>query len=127
MPIWPLTLPQRPLRSGFKESVPNNLLTSPMDTGPAKVRRRSNAKPVPLSITYVLKDTQLLILDDFVENVLAGGAICFDWPHPRTGEYVRARLSPQSEDVLYDKQLYQDTLRWQIQLKLEVFPDAPLT
>ncbi len=127
MPIWPLGLPQRPLRSNFKESMPSNLLTSSMGTGPAKIRRRGNAKPVPFSVTYALTDTQLAILDEFTDATIAGGAICFDFPHPRTGQYMRVRLSPQSEDALYDKQYFGKTLRWQIQLKLEAFPDAPLT
>ena len=52
--IWPLTLPQLPLVSGYSESMPSNLIRSETDTGPAKVRRRGNAKPVTVQASYIM-------------------------------------------------------------------------
>ena len=124
--IWPPTLPQRPQRNGYKSQYPNQLIRSDMDSGPAKVRRRGNAKPVTLSLTYVLNAEQLAVFKDFVSEAIAEGAVCFDWPHPVLNRYVRARLVGQNSSI-YDEQLFGDTLDWQITFTLEYWPDAPLT
>jgi len=42
-PLWPPSLPQSPLGDSFAEQPPNLIVRSPMDVGPAKVRRRSTA------------------------------------------------------------------------------------
>ncbi|QLH37711.1 MAG: hypothetical protein HWD60_00095 [Defluviicoccus sp.] len=41
--VWPSSLPQKPLVDGFSETAPNLVVRSPMDVGPAKVRRRATA------------------------------------------------------------------------------------
>ena len=127
--IWPLTLPQVPIISGYTESMPSNLLRSEMETGPAKVRRRGNAKPITIKAPYILSTEQMEFLDTFVYETIGGGAVCFDWPRPRfySGDtrYVRARLVPAS-DSLYDRTTVDGTTDfWSVTLTLEIFPDVP--
>ena len=127
--IWPLTLPQSPLISGYSESMPSTLLRSETETGPAKVRRRGNAKPVTVQATYIMSTEQMELFDTFVYKTVGGGAVCFDWPRPRfksgDGRYVRARIVPSSNG-LYDRSVVDSTTDfWNVTLSLEIFPDVP--
>lgn len=130
--IWPHALPQTPVLNGYKEQMPSNLIRSDAEYGPAKVRKRGGAKPVTVNASYILSTQEAEILDDFVYNSIAGGAICFDWPRPRFSKtkegdnrYVRARLVPSS-DSLYSKSNVSNTVDfWQVDLTLEIFPDVP--
>lgn len=127
--IWPLTLPQTPLISGYSETMPSTLLRSETETGPAKVRRRGNAKPVTVQASYILNTEQMELLDTFVYEIIGGGAVCFDWPRPRfksgDGGYVRARLIPAS-DGLYSRSVVDSTTDfWNVTLSLEIFPNIP--
>ena len=127
--IWPLTLPQMPLISGYSESMPSNLIRSETDTGPAKVRRRGNAKPVTVQASYIMNTEQMELLDTFMYETIGGGAVCFDWPRPRfksgDGKYVRARIVPSSNG-LYDRSVVDSTTDfWNVTFTLEIFPDVP--
>jgi len=121
---WPTTLPTYPLLDGYKRTIPNNTIRSSMDTGSDKVRKRGGSKPQVLDVTYVLTTDQLHDLEAFIRDVAQGGAVCFDWPHPETGIRVRTRLKPKSEGA-FEITRYKDTTRWQVQLEMEVWPDAP--
>lgn len=125
MIFWPIELPQIPLRAGYSDTAPNNLLRSDMDTGPAKVRRRSTAKPHIAACSYVFDDAKAMIFEDFAEHTLAGGALAFDWWHPVLKRYVRARLL-SSEDGLFTRTYFSDTLKWHYSLKFEYWPETPV-
>lgn len=129
--IWPFSLPQAPIINGYKEQMPSNIIRSDAEYGPAKVRKRGGAKPVTVNASYILSTEEAEILDNFVFNTIAGGAICFDWPRPRFSKmkegnrYVRARLVPSS-DSIYSKSIVNDTVDfWKVELTLEIFPDVP--
>ncbi len=120
---WPLALPQTPLYNGYKRQLPNNLIRSSMDTGSDKVRKRGRFKPEVISATYVLSSEQRNILENFVHNSIAEGAICFNWPHPELDKLVRARLKAGSSG-LFDISPYSTSLYWQVSLELEVWPNV---
>lgn len=134
MAIWPYLLPQRPLASDYREAMPSNLIRSDTDTGPSKVRRRGNARPIVVTASYWLTTEQCEMLDEFVFDTLGGGAVCFDWPRPKfhqdaegKDQYVRARIQPGS-DSLYAKSFLSNSIDlWQVQLTLEIFPDVPVS
>lgn len=126
MPMWPSSLPQEPLVDGYKRTLPNNLIRSSMDTGSDKVRLRGRSKPVGVTATYVLTNAQRDTLETFIHDGIAEGAVCFDWPWTEKDTFVRARIKAGS-DGLFDIQRYKDTMRWQVTLNLEIWPDAPLT
>ena len=126
MPMWPTDLPEEPLVEGYSRALPSNLIRSSMATGSDKVRRRGTFKPQIVTATYVLTDAQRDVLENFVHNGIAEGALCFDWPYTEQRTYVRARLKA-SDDKLFDIRRYKDTMRWQATLTIEFWPDAPLT
>lgn len=125
MLIWPTELPQAPLRDGWSDTAPNNLLRSEMESGPMKVRRRGTAKPHVVACTYVFDDKEAALFENFALNTLAGGALAFDWWHPVLARYVRARLMPEG-DGLFSKQYWGGTYAWQYGLSFEYWPDVPV-
>lgn len=124
-PVWPLDLPQRPIRSGYNDGLPNNQLRSKMDAGPDKVRGKGKAEPEVDTVTYVMRDAQRDLFKLFVRDTLQGGVLYFDWPHPTLGRYVRARMVAAS-DNLSKIQPFKDTLAWQVPLTVEYNPDATI-
>ena len=129
---WPLALPQKPLQDGYKRTIPNNLIRSSMDTGSDKVRRRGRFKPQVVTASYLLRPNyvyqgqrfdQKAVLEQFVHNSIAEGAVAFNFPHPETGSLVRARLKATS-DGLFDISQYKDTLCWVVTLTFEIWPDV---
>lgn len=129
---WPLALPQKPLQDGYKRTIPNNLIRSSMDTGSDKVRRRGRFKPQVVTATYLLNPRALYngsrwnqkdVLESFVHNSIAEGAVCFNLPHPETGTLVRARLKA-ANDGLFDISQYKDTMCWVATLTFEIWPDV---
>lgn len=87
---WP-TLPQ-PRREGYVEEAPDNVVRSTVDTGAAKVRRRSTAAPRKLSLTYLLTQTEIATLDYFYVTTSQSGSLSFNFTHPRTNAIVVARF-----------------------------------
>lgn len=84
MPTWPASLPQQVEMTDFQETVPNMLIRSSTDTGPPKVRRRFSAGVRPINGRQLLTKAQVATLDTFYVTTLTGGALAFDWVHPRT-------------------------------------------
>lgn len=116
---WPASLPQAPLLAGYGESFGMQMLSTPMDKGPAK-RRVLGRKPEPLTTRWMMTTAQLATLRTFVETTL-GGVARFGLPHPRTREVVEARIVPDSEGVLY--RLTPGSRRiWYVDIDIEVMP-----
>jgi hypothetical protein len=114
MPSWP-SLPA-PLANGVQESFADNLHRTPMDIGPAKVRRRTTANPRPLSFNMLLSKAQLSTLETFYNSTVSGGALAFDMTHPRTGATVSCRfLQPPAFSSV-------NGLYFTVSVSLEVLP-----
>ena len=97
MPTWPAELPQAPLRDGLSFGHPNGLLSSPVDQGPPKVRRKTTTAPWPISCTYIMTDAQIGIFQSFVNLDLTGGALSFTMPNPaNSGQTATMRINPES-------------------------------
>jgi len=120
-PAWPQSLPQKPLLNGLAEQAPNTLLRSNMETGPAKVRRRYTAGVRKFPVSFVLTEAQVATMDTFLQETLLGGALKFDWLHPRTGAAVTFRIIPESEETL---NTYTPLGRgyWSTSLQVEALP-----
>lgn len=115
-PVWPVSLPQDPLIDGYDERAPDVLARTEMDAGPDKVRRRFTAGVRPMRLTVALTRTQVQTLDDFHVTTLQGGALPFDWTHPRTLATVAFRFT---EPPSYKPQSQTD---WLAALALEILP-----
>ncbi|OFW39227.1 MAG: hypothetical protein A3J29_16110 [Acidobacteria bacterium RIFCSPLOWO2_12_FULL_67_14b] len=116
---WPATLPQAPLRDGFGETGGVLAARSPMDKGPAKLRRLG-AKPSRLAVAYWMTSAQVETLRTFIESTIKGTAR-FGWPHPRTQATVEARLIPGGEGDYYTL-IYISPGTWQVGIEVEVLP-----
>jgi hypothetical protein len=126
IPIWPTALPQSP-QKGFKESVGQNIIRSPMDAGPAKMRNRGK-RPNTMDLSFILTTAQTTILENFIKNAstnvsLPGisGVGRFSFTHPRTATTVEARIVPQSEGEFYGLE-YLAPGYWKTSLKFEILP-----
>ncbi|MHB8109755.1 MAG: hypothetical protein ACYDHW_06955 [Syntrophorhabdaceae bacterium] len=85
IPAWPGTLPQRLLISGYGESLPNTLLRTSMDMGPAKQRRRGAAGATPINGKLILTSTERTAFLTFFNTTLLGGSLRFSWVDPVDG------------------------------------------
>lgn len=115
-PIWPETLPTAPLASGFMESLPNTVLRTQMEMGPAKTRQRSTAGAGKLSLGFLLTAAQVATLRVFYQTTLAGGSLRFQMMHPVTTENILCRfLKPPAHAAI-------SPARFKVLLELEVLP-----
>lgn len=92
MTSWPSQLPAYPLLDGFRESVPDTAIRTDMEQGPAKVRLRTTAAVSRLSCAYLMSKAQVTALDTFYQAGLQGGALSFEFLHPRRNVTVMARF-----------------------------------
>ena len=113
---WPSTLPDKALTSGYSETPPAVVLRTPMDTGPAKVRRRFTGGTRNITVRQLLTTAQVDILDTFFMGDLGGGALAFEWINLRTGQTVEMRFKspPKYGDPRGDY--------WPVSYELEILP-----
>lgn len=116
--IWPASLPQSP-QKGFAETGGVLMLRTPMDSGPAKQRRRGQ-KPQVLQVSFIMTTAQTETLQEFIEDTLKGTAR-FGFTHPRLGTTVETRIVPQGESQLYSF-TYLAPGYWTVSLQLEILP-----
>lgn len=116
--VWPAGLPQNP-QKGFSESSGVLVIRTPMDAGPAKMRRRG-AKPHVLNLTFLMTSDQVAILDNFVKNTIKGTAR-FGFTNPRTQVVDEVRIVPQSEGVMYTA-AYAAPGYWNVSTQFEILP-----
>lgn len=115
---WPAGLPQC-VRTNYSESQGVLILRTPMDAGPAKMRRRGN-KPTVLGVTFNMTNAQLGTLETFVKTTISGTAR-FGFPEPRSGSMVEARIIPGSEGELYSIS-YLGPSFYAVSMQLEILP-----
>lgn len=116
MPQWPVTLPVSPLLDNFHETLPATVLRTEMEQGPAKVRQRTTAAIRKISFGYLLNSAQAGILDNFYTTTLSGGALAFDFSHPRTGDTLSCRFINPPEYAAVNGSYYR------VLLSLEILP-----
>ena len=75
-PVWPLSLPQKPLRQGFASSGQQPVRRMQMESGPDRVVRLSNQSVRGNSVAWYLSAQQLAEFWSFYEQDANAGA---DW------------------------------------------------
>lgn len=115
--VWPATLPGP--QKGFTETGGVLVIRSPMDKGPAKIRKRG-AKSSVLSLTFLMTETQVTTLENFIQNTIKGTAR-FGFTHPRKNTTVETRIVPQSEGEMYNL-TYAAPGFYNVSLQLEILP-----
>ncbi|MFZ9265055.1 MAG: hypothetical protein ACO222_07835 [Polynucleobacter sp.] len=116
---WPVGLPQEPLFGSFSESIGYNYLSSQMDAGPAKIRRRSS-KANQMSMTFMMSTSQLATLKTFVDSTISGVAR-FYFDHPVTGSTIEVRIVPSSDGALYSLS-QANSGYWNVSMTMEQLP-----
>ena len=100
MASWPNDLPA-PLVDDYNEERQNQVLRTEMDAGPPQTRRRFTASIDKFSVSWVMTESQVSTLETFFEDTIGGGALSFDWTHPRKDTTVSARFTePYTMDYL---------------------------
>lgn len=115
--VWPPTIDDGFEVQGFTETLPNALLRSQMDAGPAKQRRRFTAAVTPIAGSIMIPAAQVPDFQAFFESTLMLGALPFEWTHPRTGALKNFRFTEPPELVPQAGGAW-----WRIGMKLEVLP-----
>lgn len=115
IPIWPVTLPQALLFSGYGQQSADVLLRTSMDTGPAKVRRRASAGVEPTEGKIILTSTELGYLRTFYDTTLLGGALRFSWKDPITKAVEELRITKPPAWITVEG-------LFQVTLSLEIMP-----
>ena len=118
--IWPPGLPQVP-QKGYTETGGANILSTNMDSGPAKRRYRGKRVQM-LNVSFLMTTQELTTLETFVLGPSAiRGVARFGFPHPRTGSIVEVRIMPEGEGSLYNTS-YTAPGYFTVTLTLEVLP-----
>lgn len=78
--IWPSDLPQRFQREGYSRGFADGRLSTPMEAGPPKTRRRFSSAVKPLTVTMDEREDAFARLERFYEEELRGGVLPFLLP-----------------------------------------------
>ena len=115
---WPSTLPQSP-QENYQETGGGLVLRSPMDRGPAKMRRLGK-RTQTMSLSFYMSKTQVDTLEEFIEDTILGTKR-FGFTHPRTQQIVEVRIVPQQDGQMFT--LSYITYDWyNVQIEFEVLP-----
>jgi hypothetical protein len=82
-PVWPSDLPQKLEQTTYSETLPSVTVRTEMDSGAPKVRRRFTAGIENIQGTMLLTRDEAETLDTWFNETLQGGAVSFQWKHPR--------------------------------------------
>jgi hypothetical protein len=116
---WPAGLPQTVRRDNYQETSGVLVLQTPMDAGPAKMRRRG-AKPTTLQVGFYMTTAQVETLETFIKSTIKGTAR-FYFTHPRTGVQVEVRIVPSQEGAYYSA-AFNAPGEYTVDLTLEILP-----
>ena len=115
---WPATLPSTVSWQGYKRTIQNVQIRTPMEVGPPKVRARTTARvdTQEMPVVYLTK-AQWVIIDDFYTTTLFNGTLMFEFTDPITALAQRFRFT---EPPVFGAMLGPDTIP--VTLKLEIVP-----
>ena len=88
MTAWPSKF--KILRESFTENLPDRVISSQMDVGPAKKRRRTLLTSYTVNMIVLVQMTDV---DEFKTFYLNNDVGVFDFTHPRTNQTVKARFN----------------------------------
>ncbi|WP_264045510.1 hypothetical protein [Methylobacterium flocculans] len=77
IPYWPADLPQRFQRDGYSRGFADGRLSTPMEAGPPKTRRRFSSAIKPVTVTLDEREDAFARLERFYEEEVAGGSLPF--------------------------------------------------
>lgn len=116
VPVWPTTIPDTLLVSGYSQAAADTSLRSATDAGPGKVRRRFTAGVEQVAGNQVMTKTELGYLRTFYTTTLLGGALRFAWKDPITEAAVEMRFTEPISWTSFGGD------NFQVALSLEILP-----
>ncbi len=88
MPSWPGTLPNKQFLDGLVYAPADQSISTDMETGPPKRRRRFSAAYASVQVPMIVTGTELAAFETFYETTLEGGSLSFTWTDPSDGATV---------------------------------------
>jgi hypothetical protein len=87
MSLWPVGLPQKPLREGFQRTKFPNKVQTEMDSGPTKSRRFQSIASFIYNVTFELDqgNSELDTFWTFYDTTTLSGTEEFEWVDPLSG------------------------------------------
>lgn len=121
MPTWPATLPD--FRLPLSAEHQDGRIRTDMDSGPAKMRLKFTAvAKYYTGVQIRLKGSELLTLEDFYYNTLAGGVLEFTKDDLISGESSTFRFrSPYTSQQRTGAETASERV-WDVQFDLEKMP-----
>jgi hypothetical protein len=96
-PVWPPTLPQKPLLSNHSFAPQDNKVTFQPETGPSIDRRRGTAAVQKYQATFPpLTAAQVAVFEAFYQEELMDGALHYLWPDPVSGAAAKWKIREYS-------------------------------
>jgi len=99
MAVWPPTIPNLQL-AGLKRRAEPNTITSVVDNGPTKSRRRSTKTRITYQIPYQCQGGDRDIFQEFFDTKLENGTLPFEWDDPTSDARVSMRFVREPEWTL---------------------------
>ena len=84
LPSWPSELPERPSQQGYSYGFGDGRLSTDMDSGPPKMRRRSSSAVRPVTASFMGDADAMARLERFWDEDTRGGTLPFTIVNPRT-------------------------------------------
>ncbi|MEG6505855.1 hypothetical protein [Nitratidesulfovibrio sp. 1201_IL3209] len=116
---WPEALPQAPSQSGFDDPLPSLTISTDMEYGPRRIRRRTSAARQPMSYPLILTTEQKATLKEFMD-IAAGQPFWLPDPLDQS-RYLLVIFIPESAQRAASV-VPRGPFRWQTTLTLEVYP-----
>lgn len=112
---WPAALPQAFLLDTFQQTLPDTLLRTQPEAGPAIVRRRFSTATTPVSGEMFMTAAQRATFTEFWTETIAYGSAQFEFPAQiGTGTWtVRLTAPPVFRPV---------AAYWRVALEMEILP-----
>lgn len=114
--VWPAGLPQAPLAERYSETLPDTVIRTQMDQGPAKLRQRTTAGVGAMDVAFLLEAAGAALLEEFYRETLGGGTAPFVMPHPRRAVPVTVRFKKAPQLTA------ESGVHYLARLELEVLP-----
>lgn len=89
---WPVGVPSQPLSTSIQEAGIGGALRTPMETGPAKQRRRYTAEARALRFAIPMTRAQSVLFEAWFDATLGAGVLPFEFTHPRSQATVTLRF-----------------------------------
>jgi hypothetical protein len=98
MPNWPNDMPD-PVWNALSISSPTGaIISTPMDTGPSKRRRRTTAVPQPVNLVFApVTEAQFTAFETWYRGDLEMGALRFSMDHPLLGDLRQWRFAESNQ------------------------------